>query len=337
MTQHPDSIAPALPPAQPLPAQPAGPDSAVAAAVAASAPAVAPVSPRQQPAAADSAALAPDSTAASAAPTAPSAADSFAARFVVPLAPDSVPLYRTATVRSLGGYAGEHADVSPAADGAAAALGALGLMVTCCVAAGSKRYLGQTLTALRHDSRMRRGALDENSDQRIALSWVLLPVVALAGALLFGQWARTARVELFVQLGPARTALCGALLTLGLLGVRRVLQQFAGYVFFAESARRQWRRLQAPALLLLDFLLLSVWAAGAHFALAAPTLVQLAAAALLTADMLLLARARRIFFDHPGGLLHLFLYFCATEAAPLAVAVRLLQLALGALPAQTFT
>lgn len=249
---------------------------------------------------------------------------------------DSLPLYRTTTVRSLGGYPGEPVGTAPRVEEISAGLCAFCLMVTLSVAAGSKRYLSQTITALRHATLMRRGALDENSYQRVAMSWLLVPVVAVAGSLLFLQWVRTAYPAAYAFCGVRFMAASGAVLTLGLLGLRRMLQYFAGYVFFSLTARRQWRRLQAPALLLLDVLLLSGYAACAHFQLAPEHLVVLLCVALLLADSLLMVRARHIFFNHPGGILHLFLYFCATEAAPFMMTGRLLQFALGALSAQTF-
>ena len=286
--------------------------------------------------AADSAATTADTALLASSATAPTAADSVLEALCARFGPDSVPLYRTATLRSLGGYPARRAPFGPSVDGATAALCALGLLLTLCIAAGSRRYLGQTLTALRHDTQQRRGALDEQSGQRIVLGWLLLPIAALAGALLFGEWARAAHPEIVEAWGHGWTAACGAAAVLAALGLRHVLQRLAGYIFFTDTARRRWRRLQAPALLLLDLLLLGVAAAGLHFDLDARTSALAAGGALLAADALLLARARHIFFGHKGGLLHLFLYFCATEAAPLAVAARLLQLALGELSAQTF-
>lgn len=250
--------------------------------------------------------------------------------------PDSLPLYQTATRAGLGGHAGRPVS-GEAFDEASASLTALGLLVTFSVAAGSWRYLRQTLESLRHATFMRSGAFDEESEQRVMLAWLLVPVLGMAAGLLLARWTLSARPDVFALAGPGFLGAAGAALALALVGLRHLLQRLAGYLFFTPSQRRRWDRLQSLALLLADTLLLAAAAASLHFGLdARGTALAAWAAALLTQGLFAL-RARVIFFDYPGGFVHLFLYFCTTEIAPLAAAASLLHPALGALRAQIFS
>lgn len=110
-----------------------------------------------------------------------------------------------------------------------------------------------------------------------------------------------------------------ALLFFLFLIVKQLLYHFAHSVFFSSAQRHRWREdyaflFAAESLLFFPLLLLLV-----YLQLDLKIIAVLGLAVLLFVKILLLFKCFSAFFEKCYGILHLFVYFCTLEAAPLVV------------------
>ncbi len=142
--------------------------------------------------------------------------------------------------------------------------------------------------------------------------------------ILFIDYARDFLPEVCAQVAPYRLLAVAVGIIAVCFAVKTALYNAVNSIFFERWKREQWRQDYRMSILTMTVLLLPLVLLVVFFDLDYALMRTAFLAVLLAVEMLLLYRCRRIFFDTPGGYVHLFLYFCTLEIAPFLVLWRTL-------------
>ncbi len=161
-----------------------------------------------------------------------------------------------------------------------------------------------------------------DSELRGAPLFVVL--VSFLLGILFIDYARDFLPEVCAQISPYKLLAVAVGVIAAFFVGKTALYKAVNSIFFERWKCEQWRQDYRMSILTMTVLLLPLVSLVVFFdldyALMRPTFL----AVLLAVETLLLYRCRRIFFDTPGGYVHLFLYFCTLEMAPLLILWRTL-------------
>lgn len=144
----------------------------------------------------------------------------------------------------------------------------------------------------------------------------LMLVFSIECSILFMGYANA--VQMFPQelLAQPRTLGCYVLATLLFLVLKVGLYSFVNSVFFSRNARRFWRMHYSLLFLFGTFMLLPLTLLYVFSGIDSEYVYYAIALLLLFVNILVIVKGFSSFFRKIAGSLHLFVYFCALEAAP---------------------
>lgn len=145
--------------------------------------------------------------------------------------------------------------------------------------------------------------------------------------LLFFDYTQERMTEVFNQVSPYLILGSAVGICLVYYLVKAGLYAFVNAVFFTRDACRRWSDTYMLSILFTGLTLLPVTLLVVYFDLSFEGMVWVCLILVALGKICLLYKAFRIFFNYPGGVAHLFLYFCTLEVAPLFILFRALVFA----------
>lgn len=186
-------------------------------------------------------------------------------------------------------------------------------------------FIARTAASFFYDMRPRRvipvdGAdLEETGDARFlhAHTAFLVSLAYLCHAL-------NTQPQAFIGTRPYGLLFIGIGLTIAWYIVRMLLYKFINNVFFEKWQHTLWVQARTQCTLLISLVLLPILLIEIYFI--PPSIIYTGALFFIigVSRFGLFMKAYNIFFSYRGGLIHLLLYFCTLEIAPLVVLWRLM-------------
>lgn len=143
-------------------------------------------------------------------------------------------------------------------------------------------------------------------------------------AILFFDYTRVSQPEVFDAVSPYK--LLGA--SVGICSLFYLLKivcySFVNTIFFTAEQNRRWLESYLLSILIQGILLLPVALLMIFFDLSFNYMLVLVIAVLIVAKILLFYKCASTFFGYKFGWVHLFLYFCTLEIAPLTILLQAL-------------
>lgn len=223
------------------------------------------------------------------------------------------------------GVAGEPIPYNPRTDDVVTVALLLSTFFALWVVVHSWGFIVRSATAFVYDLLPRRVIHTEGTDIEEAGDSRLLHLqISFLGALAYVCYVRNQHIEAFTDKGPYQLLCIGFLLFLGWYMLRTALYKFINSIFFEPWQHTLWVQARTQctflsALFLLPLLLIEVYFAPPAIAYSICILFIVG-----IGRFSLLMKCYSTFFTYRGGVLHLFLYFCTLEIAPLIVLWRLL-------------
>ncbi len=191
------------------------------------------------------------------------------------------------------------------------------------VIAHSRRYLEGQVRDFFH-TRTRGNLFAERTEAELRGQLFLLVQTCFVLGILFFDYTRQWQTEVFNQVSPYKILGVSTALCLAYYLVKIVAYGAVNAVFFSPAQSRQWSETYLVSVLGEGLALLPAALLMVYFDLAYAPLRIVFFCVLALVKLLLLYKCYSIFFRYIGGWLHLFLYFCALEVAPLFVLFRAL-------------
>ncbi len=187
----------------------------------------------------------------------------------------------------------------------------------------SRRYLHkQVKDFFRH--RDRENLFAERTESEMQGQAFLIFQTCLVLGTLFFDYTQECQTEVFNQVSPYKILASSVGICCVFYLVKTMLYHVVNSVFFSRKQRELWSASYLLGILALGVALLPVSLLVVYFDLSLQHTVIVFMALLAIDKTLLFYKCSRIFFNYPFGLLHLFLYFCTLEIAPLFVLFRIL-------------
>lgn len=170
----------------------------------------------------------------------------------------------------------------------------------------------------------RENLFAERTEKEFRGQLFLIFQTCLVYGILFFGYTRMRQPEVFEAVPPY------LLLGTGVAGcclyylLKIVCYSFVNAVFFTAEQNRRWMESYLLSILIQGFLLLPVVLLMIFFGLGLRHTIALVVAVLIVAKLLLFYKCASTFFGYRYGWVHLFLYFCTLEIAPLAVLLQAL-------------
>lgn len=186
------------------------------------------------------------------------------------------------------------------------------------VVTNSRHYLNAQIKDFFRE-RKRENMFAERTQTELRGQVFLVFQTCFALGLLFFDFVQERQTDVFNQVSPylilgTAVGLCSLYYV-----AKTCLYSFVNGVFFERAACRRFSEVYMSSVLALGLVLLPLALAVVYFDLDFERLV-IAFIVLLSLDkVLLLYKTWHIFFNRPWGAVHLFLYFCTLEAAPMLV------------------
>ncbi|MBR1838911.1 MAG: DUF4271 domain-containing protein [Bacteroidaceae bacterium] len=196
------------------------------------------------------------------------------------------------------------------------------------VAVRSWGFVVRTMSDFFYDIRPRRitpGAeadIEDVGDSR----WLHLHVCFLV-SLAYICYRYVSNPDTFVHGAPYRLLFEGVGLTLAWYVLRAVLYRFIDSVFFERWQHLLWTQVRTQCTFLSCLFLLPLLLVQIYFAPPAFFYIGVVLFYIVVSRLALFMKCYSTFFIYPGGFIHLLLYFCTLEIAPLAALWRLLEAA----------
>lgn len=147
----------------------------------------------------------------------------------------------------------------------------------------------------------------------------IVALTCFAGGILCHDYLQTYRPERAANLPPhlliAAITLLGLLVTAGKIAAYAAINS----LFFPAAKRRKWREAYTTSLILLGLTVVPLTLPAVFLNTSHLQLLPAVPAAYATIKILLFVRCFRIFFRYPLGYVHIILYFCALEIAPILI------------------
>ena len=173
--------------------------------------------------------------------------------------------------------------------------------------------------------RIRPNLFADRVDTELRGRFFLVAQTCFLQGILFVDYVQDVLPEMFDRASPYVLLSVGTTVVGGYYLSKLCFYNFVNSVFFDAARRRLWNDTYFVSILLIGVILLPLTLLVVFFDL--PFSQALTAYVLLMAfvKILLLYKANRIFFSSLSGSLHVILYFCALEIAPLLFTWRLLE------------
>lgn len=187
----------------------------------------------------------------------------------------------------------------------------------------SRYFLSKQVKDFFHE-RKRGNLFDERTRSELRGQIYLVFQTCFILGLLFFDFTQERQTEVFNQVSPYKIlGMSVAIFALYYL-LKCGTYAFVNSIFFDRSQNERWNEAYMLSILALGIALLPVTLLVVYFDLGFYELTILFFSILALDKTLLLYKCSRIFFTYPWGALHLFLYFCTLEIAPLFILFRAL-------------
>jgi len=171
-----------------------------------------------------------------------------------------------------------------------------------------------------NDTRAVQTSIEENS------SLLLTIMLCLISGLGFFEYIQSQRGVFLGQLSPylliALYTACWAAYFL----IKNITYYFVNWIFFDAESRLLWKDSASFLISLETILLFVIFVISVYFSFSINAAFWAVLSLIIIIKLLLLYKTFQIFFGEKYGSLHLFVYFCTLEIAPLLVVVKILML-----------
>lgn len=229
------------------------------------------------------------------------------------------------------GVDGVQRDYSLAADDIVVSLILLCMMLAVVLVSNSWRYLSTAAAEFFYPHEHNNIYDIQTSDSSLHGGLSLLLLAGLSQGLLLYMLLGDELSDYMLQVGLPSEYDCrsaAAALCLGVSLAGWVLQiaayAVADSIFFTPRQRQVWREGVRLMALLQSLLMLLLVCAGVFMAVSSRYVLICSLLAIGVVKTLLLIKAKRTFFDTWAGLLHIILYFCTLEIAPIVILISIL-------------
>lgn len=187
----------------------------------------------------------------------------------------------------------------------------------------SRHYLREQAKSFFHE-RERENMFSERTQTELRGQIFLIFQTCFVLGILFFDFTQEKQVEVFNQVSPymilgMSVGMC-ALYCL----IKTGFYSFVNRIFFERRACSRFNEIYMISVLALGLALLPVTLLVVYFDLSFHSLAIVFFCVLILDKMILLYKSWRIFFSYRWGWLHLFLYFCTLEIAPVFILFRIL-------------
>ncbi len=221
------------------------------------------------------------------------------------------------------GMAGDPVPYQFRSDSLVTSLLMLSFFMAAWVISRSRRYLHKQIKDFfRH--RDRENLFAERTESEMQGQAFLIFQTCLVLGTLFFDYTQECQTEVFNQVSPYKILASSVGIFCTFYLVKTILYHVVNSVFFNRKQRQQWSASYLLSILALGVALLPVSLLVVYFDLSLQHTAIVFIALLAVDKILLVYKCSRIFFNYPFGLLHLFLYFCTLEIAPIFVLFRIL-------------
>ncbi len=192
------------------------------------------------------------------------------------------------------------------------------------VIARSRHYLAAQVRDFFHTTRTRENLFAERTEAELRGQIFLLVQTCFVLGILFFDYTQQWQTEVFNQVSPYKILGVSTGLCLLYYFAKIACYSAVNAVFFPPAECRRWNETYLMSVLAEGLGLLPVALLVVYFNLPFATMQLLAFIVLIAVKLLLLYKCHSIFFRYTAGGLHLILYLCTLEIAPLFVLFRAL-------------
>ncbi len=221
------------------------------------------------------------------------------------------------------GMAGDPVPYQFRSDSLVTTLLMLSFFMAAWVISRSRRYLHKQVKDF-FRNRQRENLFAERTESEMQGQVFLIFQTCLVLGTLFFDYTQECQTEVFNQVSPYKILASSVGIFCAFYLLKTMLYHVVNSVFFSRKQRQQWIASYLLSILALGLALLPVSLLVVYFDLSLYHTGIVFIALLAVDKLLLLYKCSRIFFNYPFGSVHLFLYFCTLEIAPLFVLFRIL-------------
>ncbi len=193
------------------------------------------------------------------------------------------------------------------------------------LAVSSWGFVVRTATAFFYDLRLRRAVPTDGTDiEEVGDNRVLHLLVAFLGAMAYVCYVRAEHETAFMTTAPYGLLLKSMGLIVAWYIMRGLLHKFIDSVFFERWQHTLYVQQRTQCTFLMGYILLPLLLVEVFFAPPAVAYKVAFFFVIAVSRLTLALKCYSTFFTYRGGFIHLILYFCTLEIAPLAALWRLL-------------
>ncbi len=187
-------------------------------------------------------------------------------------------------------------------------------------------FILRTASSFFFDLMPRKAIPSDGADIEEAGNNTLLHIqMSFLGAMAYVCYLLNRQPDAFLNRTPYLLLLTGIALFLGWYLIRSMLYRFIDSVFFEHWQHTLWKQVRIQCTFLMTFIFLPLILVEIYFSPPPITFTISVIFAIVVSRFALLMKCYSTFFTYRGGVLHLFLYFCTLEIAPIVVLWQLLE------------
>lgn len=191
------------------------------------------------------------------------------------------------------------------------------------VTSRSRHYLHEQIKDFFHE-RERENMFTERTQTELRGQIFLIFQTCFVLGILFFDFTQEKQIEVFNQVSPYKILSTSVGICSLYYLLKVAIYAFVNSIFFERKKCERWSETYMVNVLALGLALLPVTLLVVYFDLSFKSLSVIFICLLVLDKILLLYKSSRIFFNYPWGWIHLFLYFCTLEVAPILILFRAL-------------